>query len=96
VTVKDSLVPLDGMRGVRRTLSVSNVPSTGTFLLRLGEGNTIKQVSDNEFAVDDQHYYIQIASSPNKPFLRTVGNKIELVIVVKGNAPSQITYSLLW
>ena len=62
VTVKDSLVPLDGTRGIKRTLSVSNVPSTGTFLLRLGEGNTIKQVSENVFAVDDQHYYIQIAS----------------------------------
>jgi hypothetical protein len=96
VTVKDSLVPLAEMRGIRRTLSVSNVPSGGTFLLRLGEGNTIRQVSDNVFAVDDQHYYIQIASGPNKTFLRTVGNKTELVMAVKGNAPSQITYSLLW
>ncbi|HMG93594.1 MAG TPA: hypothetical protein VK589_26230, partial [Chryseolinea sp.] len=62
----------------------------------LGEGNTIKVVSDNVFAVDDQHYYIQVDPGTSKPFVRSIGDKKELVVAIKGNAPSQITYSLLW
>ncbi|HEX6891558.1 MAG TPA: DUF1080 domain-containing protein [Chryseolinea sp.] len=96
ITVKDSFVPYNGMRGVKHTVGISNAPSSGVLLLRLGEGNTIKEVSDRVFAVDDQKYYIQVDPGTNKPFLRTIGGKQELVVAIKGSAPSQITYSLLW
>ena len=96
VTLKDSFIPLDGARGIRRSFSFSNAPATGVLLLRLAEGRDIKEVSDNVFAVDDQRYYVQITTSgTNKPFLRSIGNKKELVVAVNGNS-SQITYSLLW
>ena len=96
VTIKDSFVPFDGMRGLKHSVNISNAPSSGTLLLRLGEGNNIKEVSDRVFAVDDQHCYIQVDSGTNKPFVRTSGDKKELVVAIKGNAPTQITYSLLW
>jgi hypothetical protein len=96
VTLKDTFIPLEGARGLKRTFSISNAPAPGVLLLRLAEGTNIMEVSDNVFAVDDQHYYVQITSSgTNKPFLRSIGNKKELVVAVSGNS-SQITYSLLW
>jgi hypothetical protein len=94
VALKDALVPLDGARGLRRTISASNVPTTGTFLLRLGEGSIIKEVGDNLFSIDDQRYYIQVTPGSSKAFVRTIGDKKELVVALKGN--SQLTYSLLW
>jgi hypothetical protein len=96
VTIKDSFVPYNGIRGIKHTVGVSNAPSSGMLLVRLGEGNTIKEVSDRVFAVDDQDYYIQVDPGTAKPFLRTIGGKQELVVAIKGSAPSQITYSLLW
>jgi len=96
VTLKDTFIPLEGGRGLKRTFSISNAPDTGVLLLRLAEGSDIIEVADNVFAVDDQHYYVQITSSgTNKPFLRNNGNKKELVVAVNGNL-SQVTYSLLW
>jgi hypothetical protein len=96
VSLKDALIPLDGTRGIRRTLTVTNAPATGVLLVRLADGGDIKEISDGIFAVDDQRYYVQVtAGSSNKSFLRTVGNKKELVVSIKGNS-SQITYSLLW
>ena len=84
------------MHGKKHTVTISNAPSSGTLLVRLGEGNNIQDVSDRLFAVDDQHFYIQVDAGTNKPFLRTIGDKKELVVAIKGSAPSQITYSLLW
>jgi hypothetical protein len=97
ITLKDSFVPLPMARGINHVISLSNTPSSGTLLIRLGEGKEITEVSENIYALDDQRYYIKFIPSGNsKPFIRTVADKKELVISVSAGSSSQITYSLLW
>jgi len=101
VTIKDSFKPLPSGRGMSHAVSIApdaiGAPLSDALLIRLGEGAVISEVSENVFAIDDQRYYIQFAPTGKlKPFIRTVGNKKELVVQLAAVSTAEITYSLLW
>ena len=96
VVVDDELIPLSNGQGLTRTLTLSKLPSSGTLVIRLGEGQTIKEVADNVYAIDDQRYFIQyVPVGKLKPVIRDNGSKRELVLELTSPMPV-VSYNLLW
>lgn len=94
MTFEDSFVPQATGQGIMRTITMTGIPTGSRTLVRMGEGSSITEVSENVYAID-QRYYVQFAPlGKSKPMIRSTGNKKELVFEV--NSPSTIRYSLFW
>jgi len=95
VTFTDAFTPTADGKGLTRTITVTGKPSSGTLMLRLGEGTTITSVTDAVYAVDDQRYYISFApGGKNKPEITSTKSGKALLWPISN--PSTLTYTLYW
>lgn len=89
--VQDAIHVLDNAHGIQRTISIENTP--GNLYVRLAQGNKIESVSKNLYIIDDKAYYLRIDDSgENKPYIRTLSDRQELLIPVD----VKIVYSVLF
>lgn len=92
----DILKPNTLLKGITRTLSFKNLPSTGILMVRMGEGNYIEEVAENIFTVDNQYYIHYIPQGKIKPTIRSIGNKTELILEYNAKIGSTISYTIIW
>ncbi len=84
-------------KGLTRTLRLEDVPKDQTVTVRLAAGDTITQVADNVYAINDQAYYLQLEPSMAKltPEVKTTANGKELIVRL-GADTHTLSYTLLW
>ncbi|MDH5609807.1 MAG: DUF1080 domain-containing protein, partial [Cyclobacteriaceae bacterium] len=74
------------------SLYLKEVDSFQNLYLKLAEGESIRQMPDGSYAINDQQYYIKMVSGQT-PIIRRSGDVTELIIAVDSPA---ITYSIIW
>ncbi|WP_423147095.1 family 16 glycoside hydrolase [Rubrolithibacter danxiaensis] len=89
--VTDAIQVLNEGQGIKREITVQNAPAD--LYVRLAEGNSIEELSNGRYLVDDKSYYLQLDDAAGaKPVLRDMNGRKELIIPVK----AKLTYSLLF
>lgn len=89
--VSDAVQALSNGEGIRRDLTVTG--SVKDLYVRLAEGREIREVKDGFYAIDDNAYYLKVESpGKEKPFVRNLNGKRELLIAVSG----QLKYTILF
>ncbi len=88
--VQDKIVPADGGKTLRRTLTV-NGTSTTPLRFCVARGKKIEQMSPDTWAVDDKQYYVQLPAK-SAPQIRTVGTMQELVVPLG----TGVEYTVVW
>lgn len=89
--VEDKVYPEDENRLITHEVTIKKRGEQQGLYYKIAEGTSILSMPDGSYAVDDKQYYIHIAGQ--KPMLRDINGKKELVIPVQGNS---IKYSLVW
>ena len=89
--IRDSIRILSTNEGISRELSVQN--PTGDLYVRVAEANSIEDVGNGLYLVDDKSYYLKIEDAAGaKPLIRDSNNKKELIIPFQ----TKIRYSILF
>lgn len=96
VWMEDALKPNAASNGITRTLSIKNLPSVEKLIVRMGEGNSIEEVSENVYAVDNRYYIQYIPQGKIKPAIRNYGNKAELILEYTSKIDATIIYTIIW
>lgn len=95
--VAERFAPLEGARGLRRTLSLRGA-GAGTVWHRVARGSRIERLADGSYAVGDRAFYVQIEEAGGlEPVVRTAGGAQELLLPVRldgGAGRVQVAY--LW
>ncbi len=91
VMVNDEIRVADEGKSLRRELSVEK-PADNLYV-RLAEGNTIKDMENGMYAVDDKAYYLKIEGAGSaKPMVRDMDGKQQLIMPLH----YKLTYSILY
>lgn len=96
LAMEDALKPNTAINGLTRTLTLKNLPIAEMLIVRMGEGSSIEEVSENTFAIDNRYYIQYIPQGKTKPAIRNSGNKKELVLEYNSKIGSSISYSIIW
>jgi Domain of Unknown Function (DUF1080)/PA14 domain len=96
LVMEDALKPNSAVNGLTRTLTLKNLSSTEILIVRMGEGISIEEVTENTFALDNRYYIQYIPQGKTKPAIRQSGNKKELVLEYNSKIGSSISYSIIW
>ncbi|MBC8110761.1 MAG: DUF1080 domain-containing protein [Verrucomicrobia bacterium] len=89
--VEDKIVPDDENRILTREIKIISAQKQANTYFKLAEGNSIETMPDGSFAVDDKQYYIKVISA-DKPVIREVNGRKELVVFVNAS----VKYSIIW
>jgi hypothetical protein len=91
LTVEDKVFPDENNTIITHEITIKKGTAKEGLYYKLGEGNSIAQLPDGTFAVDDKAYYIKVAAG-SKPVIRDVNGRKELV------APfgQTLRYSIIW
>ncbi len=93
---EDAFMPNTLVNGITRTLSLKSLPPTEILMVRMGEGNSIEEVAENIFVVDNRYYIQYIPQGKVKPTIRNSGNKSELILEYNAKIGSIISYTIIW
>ncbi len=96
VIFNDALKPNASNHGLSRTISLQQLPKNEVLIIRLGEGNSIQEVGENTYVVDNCFYIQYIPTGKIKPVIRTSENKTELVLEYNAKLGATIQYNLIW
>jgi hypothetical protein len=89
--IDDAISALPSGEGIARELIIKGDSRDG--YLRLAEGKNIKQVKAGLYVVDDNSWFLQLDPKvDNKPFVRTLNGRQELLVPVAAN----VKYSILF
>jgi len=91
-TVFSKLIPSVTDRGLKREITVSG---SNAIWFKLADGAAIEELPDGTFVVNDESYFIDIASSNQKPIIRKSEGADELVVKIP-SGEQQLTYSIIW
>lgn len=89
-SVKVQHRPAAGERRLNRSLSIDKGDG---FWLKLGDGDTIEQLPDGTYAVDNHQYLIDLGD--NEAVLRQSAGKTELLLALDRGAQT-IQYDIIW
>ena len=84
-------------KGLTRTLHFEKAPKDQAMTIRLAAGDTITQVADNIYAINNQSYYLQLEPlvAKLKPEVKTTANGQELIVRLDADTQA-LSYTLLW
>lgn len=89
--VEDAIHPIQGGKGVQRTVSVTGQGDNLYF--KLATGGMIEDLGKGLYLINDKAYYLRIDESAGaKPTVRTVKGQQELIIPIK----AKLVYSILF
>jgi hypothetical protein len=89
--VEDRISPADNSRAISHTIKLKQTP-TEKLYYKIAEGSTIVALTEGSYAVNDKQYYIKVDGN-QKPVVRTVNGKQELVVQLNTNS---FQYSIIW
>ena len=88
--VNDVSRVMDSNQGIHREISVADtVPN---LYLRLAEADSIEMPSAGLYLINDKTYYLRIDDAGNKPLIRGVNGRKELIVLMQ----KKINYSILF
>jgi len=94
--VREFIASEDGGKKLSHTLNVTPNGETGEVWCRLAEGNTIEQLPNGLYAINDKQYYIEWTGK-EKPVVRSTGQKTqELLLPLKASNAATLMYSIIW
>jgi hypothetical protein len=100
-TIEDYVDANDDVNGIQRTITVNFDKATDVLQFLLGRGKQIESFANGDYAMNDQEYYIRIASGTDANQLTIVESEDgtqELRLLLNANAGQTLTfkYSLIW
>ncbi|MEX2592218.1 MAG: DUF1080 domain-containing protein [Anditalea sp.] len=87
-SVEDDISVLANGHGIKREIRIQNIPDN--LYVLLAQGNTIEEVKEGMYLVDDKTYYLELAEG--KPVIRKVPGQQKLIIP----ATESLVYTLLF
>ncbi|NJO01591.1 MAG: hypothetical protein HC880_07790 [Bacteroidia bacterium] len=78
--IEDRIYPHESGNALTRTLTVKNGLADAKLYLKLAEGDSIAQMPDGSYAVDQQYYLRNFSAQP--PIIRQIAGKKELVVLL--------------
>lgn len=78
--VTDAIKPLDNGKGLSRTITIDK-PVSGLYVL-LANANAIQELAKGFYLVDGQGYYLELDEVADKPVIRDVDGRKELIILL--------------
>ncbi|HEX9958300.1 MAG TPA: hypothetical protein VGA96_13640, partial [Fibrella sp.] len=93
----ESFEAQDEGRRLSHSFTVGLGQEKGQLWCRVAEGNTITQLPNGLYAVNDKQYFIELPTK-EKPVVRTTPQRTqELLLPVKANGSvGTATYSIIW
>jgi len=88
--VTDAIKALENGQGLSRVISIDR-PVDNAYLL-LADAVDIVELSKGFYLVDDQSFYLKFENSKDKPVIREVNGRKELVVLLR----DQLNYSILF
>jgi hypothetical protein len=89
-TVNDMSRVVEDGQGIHREITVEK--PVGNLYMRLAVADKIESLSENTYLIDDKSYYLRMDDGANKPFIREVNGRKELIVPVQ----NKISYSILF
>jgi hypothetical protein len=87
--IKDATVVIENGKGISRTISVEN-PSADLYV-RLADAASIEELN-GMYLIDDKSYYIKLENAGDKPVIRDLNGRKELIMPLR----SSLSYSILF
>ncbi|TDQ11639.1 3-keto-disaccharide hydrolase [Pedobacter metabolipauper] len=88
-TVTDAVRVLENGQGISREITLVN-PVENVYA-QLANGSTIEEISKGFYLIDGQSFYLKFEDAKDKPVIRDVAGKKQLVVLVRG----KLNYSIL-
>jgi hypothetical protein len=99
LSVQDRIVPVDGGKGLTRTIQVSGELSAWSTWVLLAEADTIQpQPGGKGWIIGDRLWYLDWpADATTTPVVRSKGGRQQLAVPISRAALDQpITYTIIW
>ncbi|TXG38487.1 family 16 glycoside hydrolase [Seonamhaeicola maritimus] len=91
-TISNSFTIPEGTRQLNKSITISKGKNLWH---KLADGESIKELPDNTYVINNESYYIDFTGNDLKPIIRNIDGKDELLVEVpKGD--STINYSIIW
>jgi len=92
-TISNSFKSSKDGRGLERTISIKG---NGDIWHKIAEGESIKQLEDGTFIVNNESYFIDFSGNSGlDPVIRHSNGKDELILKIPTNS-GNITYNIIW
>lgn len=88
--VTDAIKVLDGGKGLSRTLTIDK-PVTGLYVL-LANASDIEELVQGLYLVDGKAFYLELDDKANKPIIRDVDGKKEMIILLDNKLKYSISF----
>ncbi|WP_209399474.1 DUF1080 domain-containing protein [Pseudozobellia sp. WGM2] len=92
VQIKDKFVPTETGRGLERTI---NTKGDSQIWHKIGEGNSIKKITDDTYRIDGTNYFVQVLGDGFAPIIRKKGEKEEMLVKLSTDKQS-LQYRIIW
>ncbi|EDM38430.1 putative large, multifunctional secreted protein [Pedobacter sp. BAL39] len=90
-TVTDAIKVSDNVEGLNRQISIDK-PVENLYVLLAADAADIKEVAKGLYAIDDQSFYLRFDNAQDKPVIRDINGRKELVVLLR----DKLNYSILF
>ncbi|MNX41576.1 hypothetical protein D3C86_719820 [compost metagenome] len=88
--VTDAIKVLDSGKGLSRTLSIDK-PVSGLYVL-LANASAIDELVQGFYLIDGKAFYLELEETANKPIIRNVDGKKEMIILLGNKLKYSISF----
>ncbi len=91
-TITDKMIPSVSGRNLKRSITVNG---SQEIWHKIAAGESIEELPDGSFIVNDESYFVDFEKGDLKPVIRNMGNIDELLVQIP-SGEQQINYSIIW
>ncbi len=97
IIFEDHLVPHNDGKELMRTIRITESESANNLYLRIAEGDSISELPNGLFQINDKAYLINLGENiKSESWIRSSGDRVELLVPVNSTENTEISYSFVW
>ena len=97
IIFEDLLVPHNDGKELMRTIRITESESANNLYLRIAEGDSISELPNGLFQINDKAYLINLGENiKSESWIRSSGDRVELLVPVNSTENTEISYSFVW
>jgi len=97
IIFEDHMGPHNDGKELMRTIRITESESANNLYVRIAEGDSISELPNGLFQINDKAYLINLGENiKSDSWIRSSGDRVELLVPVNTTENTEISYSFVW
>ena len=97
IIFEDHMGPHNDGKELMRTIRITESESANNLYVRIAEGDSISELPNGLFQINNKAYLINLGENiKNDSWIRSSGDRVELLVPVNTTENTEISYSFVW